>query len=231
MPLEVVFRAATPHDVDSIVSVVLKAMPFDPQFDYRFVYKKQFPEDHYKYTRILYEEFISPINDDWLVMVAEVPASPASKPATIVGFAVWDVSYINKAKYGHSYEPQNPTLAVARKGGAQRRDVAPHRQAAFKAGCTEEEAKLEELWGDRQLHLQILGVHPRYRRKHVGSRLVKWGLQKGCEDGVPVTLIAGEFGLSLYKTLGFQEFGTFVTQAQGEDLKIHSWGMVFEKSR
>ncbi|KAI4944790.1 hypothetical protein J4E91_008477 [Alternaria rosae] len=231
MSLEVIFRTATPHDVDSIVSVVLEAMPFDPQFDYRFVYKKQFPEDHYKYTRMLYEEFISPTNDDWFVMVAEVPGSPVSEPATTVGFAVWDVSYINKAKHENSYEPQNPMLAVARKGGAQRRDVAPHRQAAFRAGCAEEEAKLEELWGDRQLHLQILGVHPSYRRKHVGSRLVKWGLQKGREDGVPVTLIAGEFGLPLYKILGFQEFGTFVTQAQDEDRKIPSWGMVFETSK
>lgn len=98
-------RAATPADVDGIVDVVLVAMAHDPQWDWRFVHKREFPEDHYKFTRLLYEEFISPANDDWHVMLAEAKSPDDS--SKIVGFAVWDVSFANKAKMGPSYEPQN----------------------------------------------------------------------------------------------------------------------------
>jgi hypothetical protein len=50
---------------------------------------------------------------------------------------------------------------VAQEGGAKRRDVAPHRHAAFRAACNVEKKRfLDDVWGDKQLHLHILGVHP-----------------------------------------------------------------------
>ena len=100
-------RATTLDDLNGIVDVVLVAMPHDPQWDYRFLHKHEFPEDHYKYTRLLFEQFISPANDDWYVMLAESSTFDTSGPGKIVAFAVWDVSYVNQAKKGPGYEKQN----------------------------------------------------------------------------------------------------------------------------
>jgi hypothetical protein len=123
-------RLAKPADVDKITKVVLQAMPFDPQWDYRFRYRLKFPDDHYKYTRMLYEQFADPANDDWRLLVVELdpeekrqqgfikwipsltkwrPGLPATttERSEIVAFSVWNVSYINKKKYGSSYQPQN----------------------------------------------------------------------------------------------------------------------------
>jgi hypothetical protein len=125
-------RWATPSDVDAVVDVVIQAMPYDPQWDYRFPYRKDFPDDHRKYTRMLYEQFADPSNDDWRILVIEVQqgdeepsigrriaelvrngydgvaAAPESgSSGEIVAFSVWDVSYLNKRKYGPSYKPQN----------------------------------------------------------------------------------------------------------------------------
>jgi hypothetical protein len=80
MDTEYTIRVATLDDLDTIVNVVLVTMPHDSQWNYRFVHKYEFPDDHYKYTRLLYENFISPANDDWHVMVAE-PATPSKSGA------------------------------------------------------------------------------------------------------------------------------------------------------
>ena len=127
-------RVATPDDVDDIVQLVLKSMPDDPQWNYRFPYREKYPEDLYKYTKILYEQFLDPTVDDWQVLVAvqdfsddasEATASaessnsfghsmnssattiPKIKRGKITAFSVWDVSYINKRQEGPSYESQN----------------------------------------------------------------------------------------------------------------------------
>ena len=72
--------------------------------------------------------------------------SPITKT---VGFADWDISFLNRAKLGPSYEPQNRmswlglrvpgncslVLAamafVARSGGTQRRDIDPSSPGGF----------------------------------------------------------------------------------------------------
>ncbi len=50
---------------------------------------------------------------------------------------------------------------VAQAGGATRRDADPRRQATFRAAGNEDKQRFfDGVWGDQQLHLQILGVHP-----------------------------------------------------------------------
>lgn len=102
-------RRATLADLDEVTEVVLAAMPHEPHWNYRFVHKDEFPDDHRKLTRLLYEQFISPANDDWHVMVAEVSLPDHEGSAKVVAFAVWDVSFVNMAKLGPSYVPQNRT--------------------------------------------------------------------------------------------------------------------------
>jgi len=100
-------RLGVPSDVDAVTDVIIRTMPLDPQWNYRFPYREEYPEDHYKYTRMLIEYFLSPLYNDWLVMVIEDTLEEDSDELRIVSFAVWDVSFINKRKHGSGYKPQD----------------------------------------------------------------------------------------------------------------------------
>jgi len=99
-------RLGVPSDADALTEVIIRTMPLDPQWDYRFPYRHEFPEDHYKYTKMLFEYFLDPAFDDWLVMVVEDSLEPGGE-LSIVAFGVWDVSYRNKRIHGPSYKPQD----------------------------------------------------------------------------------------------------------------------------
>ena len=58
--------------VDDVTKVAIQAMPFDPQWDYRYLYREEFPNDHYKYTKMLYDQFANVENDDWRLVVVEL---------------------------------------------------------------------------------------------------------------------------------------------------------------
>jgi hypothetical protein len=104
-------RQAKLNDLDAVVEVVLAAMPLDPQWNYRFPYRDSYPEDHRKFTKRLFRLFIDPAIDDWQVMVAEAPSIEEPHVSKIVAFAVWDISYINKAKHGSDcYQAQSRSL-------------------------------------------------------------------------------------------------------------------------
>ena len=99
-------RPGLPSDLDGVTQVIMDAMPLDPQWHYRFPYRKQFPEDHEKFTRMLLEYFLDPELDDWTVMVVEDTDLGDGEPR-IVAFGVFDVSYKNKARYGPGYMVQD----------------------------------------------------------------------------------------------------------------------------
>lgn len=117
---------------------------------------------------------------------------------------------------------------VARAGGSKRRDVEPQRQAAFQAASGEKKQRFFDEYGDRQLRLKILGVHPDHWRRGIGSELVRWGMNRASEEGIPVTLVAGSQGLHLYSRLGFKTLGEYVTQVSGEEECVKSYGMVYK---
>lgn len=120
-------RLGLPSDVDAITEVIIKTMPLDPQWDYRFPWRHEYPEDHYKYTRMLFEYFLDPEYDDWVVMVIEDSLDPGSDDKAIVAFGVWDVSYINKRLFpGHRTQDRkflHPSL--------------PHSELLFSRGVCE----------------------------------------------------------------------------------------------
>ena len=88
-------RRGTPSDIDAVTGVIIETMPQDPQWNYRFPWRDQYPEDHYKYTRMLIKCFLEPAYPDWEVMVIEHNEQGGKQ---IVSFAVWNISYINKKK-------------------------------------------------------------------------------------------------------------------------------------
>lgn len=223
-------RIAVPADIDELVDAVLLTMPADPQWDYRFPYRLQYPEEHRKYTKMLWEKFIDPAYDDWVVQVVEDKLPGASKPV-LVAFSVWNVSYLNKRKHGPSYEPQSPPREVAENGGATRKDANPAHVRAFKESSDECDKKYLDVYGDDQLILQILGTHPDYRRRGHGTTLCKWGMDLARRDGVVLTLQASPLGRLLYSSLGFTNLGECVMQVPGEDEYVPFWAMVWPAQR
>ena len=100
-------RKATLDDFDNFLELVLKTLPDDPDWYYRFPYYKEYPEDYLKFTSILFKFFLDPSHDDFEVMVSETSKIGSPNEIIMVSWAVWDKSYLNKRKYGSGYKPQN----------------------------------------------------------------------------------------------------------------------------
>lgn len=81
-------------DLEAMLEIGLSAMPMDPQWDWRFPHRLQFPEDTRHYTRQKYREFLED-KIRWQVMVAETKSENDVSPVT-VAMAIWDVGSINK---------------------------------------------------------------------------------------------------------------------------------------
>jgi hypothetical protein len=91
-------RRAGPSDLESVVDVLLEAMPDDPAWVYRYPNRNKYPRDHRYFTELLLKFFIEPNNDDWTVMVVESPTGEDPAEWKVRAFGVWDTSYINLRK-------------------------------------------------------------------------------------------------------------------------------------
>lgn len=90
-------RRATLGDLDSILKIGLAAMPLDPQWNWRFSNRFQYPDDHVMHTKATYQSFLeNPAR--WRVTVAELRSS-SSRPK-LVAFAIWDYGVL-----GHMADP------------------------------------------------------------------------------------------------------------------------------
>lgn len=74
------------------------------------------------------------------------------------------------------------------------------------ADTEEELAKMENF--DAQYHLNFLGVHPDYQRRGIGAKIVRYGVEKAKEEGIPCSLEASRAGKKVYVNCGFREIGT-----------------------
>lgn len=106
-------RAATPRDLDAMATIMYQAMPLDPQWDYRFPHRRQFPEDNYGCTRRMLQGMLEQ-DGVYYIQVATFP-SPCLKEDEEVpaALAVWqldqdpDGGYSDLAKGKHP-EPRYP---------------------------------------------------------------------------------------------------------------------------
>jgi hypothetical protein len=85
-------RQATLADLDAMVDIALTAMPMDPQWNWRFPYQSEYPEDTRLFTRWKYEEFLQD-EGNWMVMLAECEF--ANQP---IAMAIWEVSALGYPK-------------------------------------------------------------------------------------------------------------------------------------
>lgn len=91
-------RAALPCDVDALAAIIHYAMPLDPQWDYRFPLRKQYPQDNYGYTRHMMKSFLEAQGIVVNVVTFPAPGLPAEDevPAAL---AVWEVEPNTDKKY------------------------------------------------------------------------------------------------------------------------------------
>ena len=68
---------------------------------------------------------------------------------------------------------------------------------------------------DEHLWLYTLATHPKYQRKGVGKRLLKWGIKRAEMEGIPIGLIASPEGAGLYASAGFKDVGLCVLDFDG----------------
>ncbi|KAK3688255.1 hypothetical protein B0T22DRAFT_511595 [Podospora appendiculata] len=225
-------RPGLPSDVDAVTKVLIKTMPLDPQWNYRFPLRREYPEDHYKYHRMLIEYFLDPSYDDWQVMVIEDSLDPTSSASekSVVAFGVWDVSYINKRKYGPGYKTQDPVTKVEERGGSARRDANHEHFNAFWKGQIRAYKRYFGCLGSEKLHLQILATLPAYQRRGHGSSICKWGMELMRRDSLnSISVMASPMGSQLYTWLGFANIGTFYIQVAGEEEKLTMEAMMYYK--
>ncbi|GAB1319522.1 hypothetical protein MFIFM68171_09732 [Madurella fahalii] len=200
-------------DVDSVTDVFIRAMPDDPQWDYRFPGRHQYPEDHYKFTRMLIERFLDPTYDDWVVVVREVSLEPGNGKKSIVSFAVY--------RRNPSNESRDPFKWVEEHGGSTRKD-ANHEH--FNAFWERQVQAYNQYFGDMgndQIHLQILATLPKFRCRGHGSSLCRWGMRVVLKDRLErISVMASPMGSTLYSSLGFNTVDTFSIQVPGEEEKL-----------
>ncbi|KAK0721966.1 hypothetical protein B0T26DRAFT_739299 [Lasiosphaeria miniovina] len=220
-------RLGLMSDVDAITNVIIKAMPLDPQWDYRFPLRYEYPDDHYKYTRMLFELFLDPTHNDWCVMVVEDALEPDCE-TMIVAFGVWDVSYANKRQYGPDYQTQDPVTEVEEQGGSTRKDANHEHFDAFWKGQIRAYKTYFGSIGPDQIHLQILATLPDYQRRGHGTSLCRWAMELVRKEGLQdMTVMASPMGYELYTWLGFETISTFIIQVPGENERLTLVAMMY----
>ncbi|EGX88205.1 Acyl-CoA N-acyltransferase [Cordyceps militaris CM01] len=192
-------RDALPGDVDALAAIIRYAMPMDPQWDYRFPLRKQYPEDNYGYTRLMMKSFLEAQGVVVKVVTFPAPGLPEEDevPAAL---AVWEVEPDKDKKY--SLTPTGDKTA--------RRDANFEHMAAF--GSTTRAARetyFNSVYQSRQLHLRILATLPEFQRKGAG------------------TALCSPLGHALYSSLGFTDIATITVQVKEEEEKLSIRVMVY----
>ncbi len=94
--MEISMRSATLSDLDAMLEIVFAAFPMDPQWDYRFPYRLEYPEDYRHYTKLTYKEILENAEGRYCTFVAE---SVSLKDATVVkpiALAIWESSDLTR---------------------------------------------------------------------------------------------------------------------------------------
>jgi GNAT superfamily N-acetyltransferase len=82
--------------------------------------------------------------------------------------------------------------------------------------------------------LKELYVRPEFQRKGLGSRLVKWGVEKADEIGLPAYTEGSTKGMQLYLSYGFKEVDRVTVDLEkwgGSKGEFHSYGLLFREAR
>ena len=85
-------RPAVSSDLDSLTSIAIAAFPFDPQWPYRYPNAEKAPEEHWRYVRLTFEEYMERVKAGVnTIMVVEASEKRVGAiTADVIALSVWD---------------------------------------------------------------------------------------------------------------------------------------------
>lgn len=84
-------RTATADDLDQMANIMCAAFPMDPQWDYRFPHRLEYPEDNWSCTREMLSNFLK--KDHFVVKVITSKSNEDEDVVKSVALAVWELQY------------------------------------------------------------------------------------------------------------------------------------------
>ncbi|KAI1122725.1 acyl-CoA N-acyltransferase [Nemania abortiva] len=205
---DLVLRAATKADLDTMVEIVQAAFPDDPGCNYKFPYRAEHPHDFRKWTRVEYEEYLEQPKKFAVLLVTAPVASGDIIVQRPVAIGVWDIAVNVESKGGD-------------RGITERRDANAQHMRVYAAAISRGFKNYLARYGSEQLHLWMLMTHPDFRRRGAGTMLCNWGQDEAVKrGGWSLTVMASPLGRLLYEHLGYQFIGTETAQTDGEKEKV-----------
>ena len=111
---ELSLRLATEEDLDDITQVALEGLADDPELDYWFPRRHDFPADYWKWQRQEFKEYLEQ-PEKYAVVCVTAPAAPDRKTSgQAVSFAVWDMSFPNRPRGGGELASTNASAFYLR---------------------------------------------------------------------------------------------------------------------
>lgn len=98
-------REATFSDLDAITEIALAAFPQDPQWNYRFPRRLDFPEDTRMCTRLQYKTYFESPKGSVCIFVVIAPTLEDPDVKKPVSVAVWECKP-QKKEIGEPYDPE-----------------------------------------------------------------------------------------------------------------------------
>jgi len=165
MPISI--QPVEPGDLDAIIEIVIAAFPFDNQFAYRYPYRKEYPEDHLKYTKLYYSKYLqATFAGQNTIMVADAPDLKDPIKTRVIAMSIWD-------NPGH--EPPKDSLQPVKppQNHPEQRDCNPkHLEAYSRATMAARKKYFVDHFSQRQLSLRQLATLPEYWSNGAGTKLL-----------------------------------------------------------
>lgn len=234
-------RNATISDIDDISRVVLDAFASDPEFDYQYQFRKQYPRYHLRCSQQLVKQAFESKPDSVVIKVIDVPphderreprhtaavsdhsAATDAHTLSIGAVAIWDFNTTGTNLMINVLQALR-TLSVSSSTAWSTPDCAAHLDAnmtrvnitgaQFKAV----KDKYIDTAYDSQLYLALLATHPVWQNQGFGPANLAWGLTEASKLQIPVTLIATPAGYPLYVETGFKSVANItINKVDGDE--------------
>lgn len=210
-------------DLEAIVDIVIQAFDYDPQWQWRYPYRKEYPEDHYYYTRTYYADYLDmTFAGHNTIMLAEMPSDEDHSTLKVVAVSIWD-------NYGSA--PPDPNLPGGKPpvNHPERRDASATRMAEYSRCSAKARRKLfVARYGERQLSLRQMATLPTYWRRGAATMLCRWGMNEARRVGVAVPMFASPMGRRVYEALGFKKIGQWKAQLENEEESVTIHALTWE---
>ncbi|KAH0846252.1 hypothetical protein FOPE_12367 [Fonsecaea pedrosoi] len=187
-------RFATARDIAAIARLCVESLPDDPNFDYLWRYRHEYPEDNYFFwLQRLKGNLFDPD------MTCLVWRSLTTK--------VLRRQWCQSDCGGDTALPRQQGNGGSRVGWTgfkyQRRDADMPRVEAFKRVVDE----VYDIYWRKAFpynwHLELLFTHPGHRKQGAATKIVQWGLTQAEMEGADLGLESSPMGFPLYQSLGF----------------------------